>query len=331
MKPFRMALPRTVEEAAGAGGESFAASKMLAGGTDLLAELKERTQTPDLVINLKRVAALRGIAESPRGLEIGALVTLAEAAEDARIAERWPALRDTILETATPQIRNAGTVGGNLAQRPRCWYYRDESYRCLKKGGTVCYAQEGANEYHAIFGNKICAAVHPSNLAPVLIAHGALVEIAGSGGKTRTIPVEEFFVAPEKNVAAENVLAPQEVIARVILPLNSANRHAAYVEARERLSYDWALCGATASLRLEAGRVREARIVLNAVAPVPVRRKDLEAMLIGAEITDELLERVAKAAAAGATPLRDNGYKQALAGALTKRAILAARAGKGAG
>ena len=166
MKPFKMALPRNIDEAVSVGEKSFKKTKMLAGGTDLLGELKERTQTPDLVVNLKSIPGLDQIVATDRGLEIGALVTLTRLAADDAIQKGWPALAAAIERTSTPQLRNVGTIGGNICQRPRCWYYRDETYKCLKKGGSRCYAQEGENEYHAIFDNGMCCVPHPSNSAP---------------------------------------------------------------------------------------------------------------------------------------------------------------------
>ncbi|MFQ5654772.1 MAG: FAD binding domain-containing protein [Planctomycetota bacterium] len=326
MKPFGMALPRTVEEAVSACAGGFRETKILAGGTDLLGELKERTCTPERLVNLKGIGELRGIERRKRGLEIGALTPLSEVAAHADVKAGWPALIETIGRTATPQLRNVGTIGGNICQRPRCWYYRSEAYRCIKKRGYLCYARNGENEYHAVFDNDICCVPHPSNCAPVLIAYGAEIEIAGPQG-SRAFPIDEFFVAPYENVTAENILKANEVVTRIILPAGSRSRTSAYVEAREKQSFDWALCGSTVILRLEGGRVKRARIVLSAVAPKPLRRRDLEEMLEGREITSKRIEEVCRAAVAGATPLRQNGYKLALVRATLKRAI--GRAAKG--
>ncbi|MCA9320540.1 MAG: FAD binding domain-containing protein [Planctomycetes bacterium] len=320
MKAFKMARPKTVEAAVSVCGEDFAKTKILAGGTDLLGELKEHTQTPDMVVNLKSIAGLNAIRQTDRGLEIGALVKLYEIEEHGEIAKGWPALVTTVQKTATPQIRNVATVGGNLCQRPRCWYYRDETFKCLKKGGDLCYAREGENEYHAIFDNATCNIIHPSNLAPVLMAYDAQVEIVGPNGK-EVLALEDFWVSPEEDISVENMLMPDQVLTTIILPKGSANPVSAYVEAREKQSYDWAICGATAAFRRDGKTVSDARIILSAVAPIPVRRFDLEDLLKGQSVDEKLIDRVCEAAVTDATPLRDNAYKTILLKAVLRRAI----------
>ena len=327
MKPIKMALPKTLDGAVSSCEDKFEKSKLLAGGTDLLAELKERTQTPDMLVNLKTIPGLTEIRRSDRGLEIGALVTLSDLAANAEVARGWPALVAAIDRAATPNVRNVGTIGGNLCQRPRCWYYRDEAYHCLKKGGSMCYAVNGENEFHSIYDNAVCCAVHPSNTAPVLMAHGASVDIVGPRGQ-RTVALEEFFVTPSQDVTRENILDPNEIVTGVVLPRGSENRHCAYVETREKQSFDWATCGSTANLEIGSdGKVRKARIVLSAVAPTPVRRKDLEKMLVGRKVDDAVIAGVCKAAAIGAVPLAQNGFKVALVKVTLKRAIQQAMKG----
>ncbi len=326
MKPFPMALPKSVEEAVAVSGKSFRHTQMLAGGTDLLAELKERVETPELVVNLKRIVELRKIRRTERGLEIGALVTLTAIAEHQEIAQGWPALVEAIQNTATPQLRNVGTIGGNLCQRPRCWYYRDESYLCRKKRGERCYALSGENEYHSIFNNDVCCATHPSNSAPVLMAYDALLEIAGPDRK-RLLPIEEFFVSPDQDVTRENILQPNEVLTTIILPPGTESRTSAYVECREKQSFDWSLCGATINLRLEGNRIRRARIVLSAVAPTPLRRRDLEELVLGRRLDEELVHKVGRAAVAKATPLEHNRYKVSLLRTTVRRALQQAMKG----
>ena len=320
MKAFKMARPKTLAQAVAVAAGDAATTGLLAGGTDLLGLLKDRVSEPDVVVNLKSIPGLTTIERSDRGLEIGALATLTDVAEHAEISSGWPALRTTVEKTATPQIRNVATVGGNLCQRPRCWYFRHEDYPCLKKGGELCYAREGENEYHAIFDNATCNIIHPSNLAPVLIAYDATVDIAGPDG-VETVAVEEMFVSPEEDIARETILEPGQVVTRVTLPTGSARRHAAYFEAREKQSYDWALCGATVSLSLRDGVVEDARIVLSAVAPTPVRRTDLEDMVRGKKPREATIDAVCEAAVQGATPLRDNGYKVILLKGVLRRAF----------
>ena len=229
------------------------------------------------------------------------------------------ALAETVGKTATPNLRNVATLGGNLCQRVRCWYYRSEDYPCLKKGGSICYAQQGENEYHAIFDNRICCAPHPSNAAPALLAYDAKVEIAGK--RTRTMPISKFFTSPSEGVTKENVLKPNEVLTKVILSRASAGKHSAYVEVREKQSFDWALCGATAKVDLDGSKITGARVVLSAVSTTPERRKDLERMLVDQELSEELLGKVAERAVKGARPLEQNGYKVSLVKATVKRAI----------
>ena len=320
MKPFKLAQPTSVSGAVAVAAGDFETVKMKAGGTDLLALMKERVANPDLVVNLGGIVGLDRIAKTDRGLEIGALVNIVTVAEHDGLAKEWPALAHTAEKTATPQIRNVGTVGGNLCQRPRCWYFRDETYHCVRKGGTYCFAQEGENDYHAIFGNANSAIVHPSNLAPALIAYGAQLEIVGPKGP-RTVACEDFFVTPEQDITRENVLKPNEVLTKVILPGNSGRKNSCYFEAREKQSFDYPLCGAVVSLTMTAGKVSDARVVLGAVAPIPMRRPDLEKMLAGKRVNETLIKNVADASVKGANPLGKNDYKLILLKAVLSRAL----------
>lgn len=326
MNPFKMAMPTSIEGAVSVLKGSFKDHRLLGGGTDILGELKEGTQKPTMLVNLKGIGGLGTITKTDRGLEIGSLVTLTDVAENADVKKMWPALAIAAAHAATPQIRNVGTVGGNLCQRPRCWYYRNDLYPCLKKGGELCYAREGENEFHAIFDNATCNIIHPSNLAPALIAYGAIAIVAGPE-KTEEIALEDFFLSPEEDISRENVLEPNQVLVRVILPKGSENPKSTFFEVREKQSYDWAICASTVSLTMDGDTVKDARIVLSAVAPTPVRRDDLEGMLKGQKITDDLLQKLGDAAVADATPLRDNKYKTILVKATLKRAIRQAMKG----
>lgn len=317
MKAFRVAQPKTLDGAVSVAGES---SRMLAGGTDLLALMKERVAEPDLLINLKTIPGLGSIEAADEELAIGALVTLAELAASEVVAEGWPALVSSALRSATPQIRNVATIGGNLCQNPRCWYYRDETYTCIKKGGDTCPAIEGENEFHAIFDNGVCASTNPSNLAPVLIAHDAEIEIRRAD-ETERVPAEKFWLRPEPDCMIETVLEPEDIVTRIILKTASRSRTSAYVEAREKQSYDWAVCGATVNLTLDGGKAKDARIVLSAVAPTPMRRPDLEAMIRGRKLDGRTIDAVCDKAIEGATPLRDNAYKTILVKTVLRRAF----------
>ncbi len=320
MRPFSMALPKSLAEAVAAVGARSGRHRFYAGGCDLLALLKEGVVGAERLVNLKRIPGLDAIERRPEGLVLGALATLARIERHPEVAHGWPALVEAIRMAATPQVRNAATIAGNLCQRPRCWYFRDATYPCLKKGGARCYAREGENEYHSIFENDLCAAVHPSNSAPVLVAYGALLEVVGPSG-SRRIPVEDFFTSPATDVARENVLRPDEAIQAVILPRESEGRPAAYVETREKQSFDWPLCSSTVVLALDGDKVREARIVLGAVAPRPLRRADLEQKLVGRKLDQASIAGVAALAGEGATPLAQNGYKIALARVTLGRAL----------
>jgi xanthine dehydrogenase YagS FAD-binding subunit len=319
VRPFSLARPRTLAEAVAAGAGSFLDVRPLAGGTDLLGTLKDGVQTPERLVDLKTLPGLAEIRVEQGDLSIGALATHAALAEHPEAIRRHPALVEAILRAATPQVRNVATIGGGLCQRPRCWYFRHPDYPCRKKGGATCYAQEGENEFHTIFDNGTCCAVHPSNVAPVLLAHDAVVTIHGPDGE-RDLPLDAFFVDPDDNVMVENVLAPGEVLVRVRVPGSGATRAEAYVEARERQSFDWALAAATAVLRMDGADVREARVVISAVAPRPLRRPEAERLLVGRPGA-EAIAAAAERAVEGATPLAQNGYKVPLLRALVRRAV----------
>ncbi|MEE9392363.1 MAG: FAD binding domain-containing protein [Planctomycetota bacterium] len=324
MKAFKMAQPKTLAGAHSVLKGSFDSTKIMAGGTDLIAMMKDGAAAPDLVVNVKGVEKMRWMEKTDRGLEIGALITMTELAELEGVSKDYPAIRATILRSATPQVRNAATIAGNLCQRPRCVYFRHESYSCLKNGGKTCPAKEGAHENHAIFNNDLCNAPHVSNLAPVFIAYEAEIDIAGPKG-TRTVKAEEFFTGPEKQVMAENILKADEVVTAIILPKNSARKNSAYVEARQKQSYDWALTGATVAIELDGDKVKSSRIVLSAIAPTPLRRRDLEKMIEGKRLTESRIKDVAEAAVKNATPLRDNAYKTIMLKAVLSRAMRQAK------
>jgi xanthine dehydrogenase YagS FAD-binding subunit len=294
-------------------------SVLKAGGIDLLDHLKERLLEPPRVVDLKTIPDLNGIAVTAGGVRIGPLATLAQVAAHPGLRQALPALAQACGEAASPQIRNVATIGGNLLQRPRCWYYRLESYRCLKKGGDVCYAVGGENRYHAIFGGGPSYATHPSNAAVALLALGASFVLEGPQG-TRTVPAAEFFTPPSHDAERENQLAPGELLLEIAVP--GAHSRSTYDEVRERAAFDWPLVSVAAALRLEGGTVRDARIVLGAVAPVPWRVPRAEQALTGKPLDDASATAAAGAAAFGAAPLSDNGYKVGLVRTLVRRTLL---------
>jgi xanthine dehydrogenase YagS FAD-binding subunit len=321
MNRFELARPRTVAQARELLAEKKGAA-LKAGGIDLLDHMKEHLVEPSRLVDLKAVPGLDQIsAEADGSLRIGPLATLAKVAAHAGVLKTHPALARACGEAASPQIRNVATIGGNLLQRPRCWYYRLESYRCLKKGGDVCYAVSGENRYHAIFGGGPSYAVHPSNAAVPLVAYGASLVIDGPKGP-RTVPIADFFVSPTKDPEREHSLAAEEVLTEIRVPAG-AGLKSAFDEVRERQAFDWPLVSMAAALKVEGGSVKEAHIVLGAVAPVPWRSSRAEQALVGQPLNEASATAAARGAIVGAAPLSDNGYKVGLVQTLVRRTLLA--------
>jgi xanthine dehydrogenase YagS FAD-binding subunit len=297
----------------------------LAGGIDLLDRMKQGIDAPDGLVNLKALTGLDQIQpDAAGGVRIGAMVKLHAIATSAVIRERYAALAEAAGEAATPQVRNLATAGGNLLQRPRCWYYRNPDVPCLKKGGSRCYAVDGLNRYHAILGGGPSYIVHPSNLAPALIALGASVVVQGPAG-VRQIELERFFVLPKIDPRRENVLERGEILTEIMLPAAPPGSRSRYLEAREKQSFDWPLASATVVLvPSHSGTVQDARIVLGAVAPIPWRSAEAERVIIGRRVDADLAAQAAEAALKMAAPLSDNAYKAPITKALIRRAILRA-------
>ena len=291
----------------------------MAGGMDLLGSMKDYIVSPDRIVSIKGLD--QTIAAGDGGLRIGAAVKIADLAEHAATRKQYPALVTAAEGVGTPQIRNMGTVGGNIMQRPRCWYFRNEEFNCLKKGGSRCFAVEGENQFHAIFGDGPCHIVHPSSLAVPVIAYGGKFRVAGPNG-AREIDAGEFFQLPNANLYGENVLQPNEIITHVILPA-PGQRSAAY-EVRFKQSHDWPLAAASVNLVMAGSTVKSARIVMGAVAPIPWRAQAAERVLAGKTITDAIAMEAANAAVAGARPMSGNAYKIQIAKTAVKRAIMAA-------
>ena len=300
-------------------GARWGESAILAGGTDLLDRLKERLDTPKRVINIKKIKALHGI-QNGDGLTIGALTTIAELAADERVHKSYPVLAEAAESIATPQLRNMGTIGGNLCQRPRCWYYRGLEYKCLKKGGAKCYAAEGLNKYNAILGGGPSFIVHPSDSAPALIALGAKIELLGPEG-AEEMPLDEFFELPIDNLRRENVMNPNEVLTKITVPKLPTGTRSTYLKFREKPSLDFAISSVAAVLQMQGSTVTSARIVLGGVAPIPWRAEAAEAALAGKALNATNIMAAAKAATKGADPMTHNAYKVTLTQNLVKRAL----------
>jgi xanthine dehydrogenase YagS FAD-binding subunit len=300
----------------------------LAGGVDLLDLLKQRIEEPRTLVDLNEIAELQGIERTAEGgLRLGTLARLGDVAAHPWVRERFAAIAEAAGEAATPQIRNLGTVGGNLLQRPRCWYFRNPEIVCLKKGGHTCYALNGLNRYHAILGGGPSFIVHPSNLAPALIAFDAVVRIAGPGGERR-LALGQFFTPPSADATRENVLGAGEIMIDMVVPPPAASAGSAYLEVREKQSFDWPLVSAAAVLETgpASKEIRRARVVLGAVAPVPWRSPEAEQALIGVVLDRTRAESAAEQALKDARPLSHNAYKVPIARAVVRRSVL--RAGR---
>ena len=327
MKPFEWTNPTTVNEAvkmlsAPAATDIDEAPRPIAGGQDLLTTMKDYTSRPARLVNLKHISGLNRIMLNARGLTIGALVTLSELEEHAGVRKSFPGLSEAAHSIATPQIRNLGTVGGNLCQRPRCWYFRLEEVICLKKGGSECYAANGENKYNAIIAGGPSFIVHPSDLAPMLVALGARVTVSGGSGK-RVIPLDKFFTLPsEGNIRRENVLQNDDLITEIFVPASPLATHSTYLKFKERESLDFALASVAAAVQLASDRtVRDVRIVLGGVAPIPWRVPAAEKFLIGKQLNAETLAEAGRIALADAKPLEKNAYKVPLTQTLVRRAL----------
>jgi xanthine dehydrogenase YagS FAD-binding subunit len=332
MRAFEYVSPTNKEQVATLLGEH---GSILAGGTDLLALMKDDVVAPQRLVNIKQIDALRGVSYQPgNGLRIGALTTIAEFAEDANVQRHYPVLADAAMEAASPQIRNLATMGGNMCQRPRCWYFRNGMGLMAKTADGKSMVLEGDNRYAAILGNAGPAYfVSPSTLAPVLIALGAKIRLysakaAGSG--VRELPLEKFFVIPQSENELEHDLKPDEMVIELVVPSPSQTLKATSYEVRQRAAFDWPLAQACVALEMDGSTVKRARVVLGHVAPIPWISPEAAQALVGKSISPETAMAAANAAVASAKPLSHNKYKVTLAKAAVKRAILSA-AGQSSG
>lgn len=325
MHSFALIRPHTLAAARARVQENPDERTLRAGGVDLFDRIKEGLDAPAELIEL---ASLQGeVAQKLRalqpaaagGFELGALVTLAQLADHTALDAGYQALREAAGSAATPGVRNLATLGGNLLQRPRCWYYRNSALVCLKKGGKACFAVAGENKYHAILGGGPSFIVHPSTLASALLALDASVEIAGD--TERTVPIGELFVGPKTDPKREHSLAAGELLVRVLLPAVGKERRSTYAVVKEKQSHDWPLAEAVVSLSLEADVMKSVRVVLGHVAPVPWRSPEAEAALEGQKPDAALFARAAAAALAPARPLKHNAYKIPLAQGLLREAL----------
>ncbi len=298
------------------------ATVIKAGGIDLLDLLKDNLIAPSELVNIRSISSLNQISYAKRqGLILGPLVTLAAIAEHKLIQKQYTALAEACSHIATPNIRNAATLGGNLLQRPRCWYFRSNDFHCLRKGGPECFAIPGDNKYHAIFDNEHCAIVHPSTAAIALVALGATIELTSAKGR-REMPLENFFIGPNQDIERENTLAAGELITAIKIP--DVETRSAHVKLGEKDSFDWSVGDCAVSLLMANGLCKKASIVLGAAAPTPWRAKKAEAFLVGKPITMDTAKEAATLALHGAKPLAHNAYKIPILQAATRRALLQA-------
>ena len=297
-------------------------TRILAGGTDLLGCLRDGVFQAGRLVSINGLKDLTGIR--PRaggGLRIGALTTLTEIAANRQILDGYPVLAQAAAAVGSPQLRNQGTLGGNLCQRPRCWYFRGD-FHCLRKGGDQCFASAGQNQLHCIFGGYECFMVHPSDTAPALVALDAKVAVTGRRG-ARQMPLAGFFVLPKASLVKENMLEPGDVVTEVLLDAPPSGARGAYRKARERGSFDFALAGAAIVLSMADGKVKTARVVLSGVAPVPWRSAEAEQALVGKPLDAATAEAAAAAAVKAAVPLRENAYKVPLVRGILEETLMA--------
>lgn len=325
MRPFDFTRPSSIDEAVAMlepldAGHTIG-TRPLAGGTDLLTLMKADLYAPERLIDIKRLADLDNrIEEGPDGLTIGALTTLAQLEEDPRVRMHCPALAEAAALAATPQLRHMATIGGNLLQRPRCWYFRNSRISCWLKGGDDCPARDGENQLHALFDVSPCVAVHPSDPATALVALDATVRLHGADGE-RELSLADFFAPPADDRRTETIIRGDELIVSLRIPAEASGTRSTYLKAMDRKVWAFALVGVAAVIRMDEGHIADARIVLGGVAPVPWRAESAERVLTGTEMSDQVIARAADAALDGAQQLSRNGYKIPLAKALVRRAL----------
>lgn len=326
MRAFEYTSPESSEQAISLLGSNWGQTEILAGGTDLLALMKDDVVQPRRLVNIKQIKELQGITAEGQGLRIGALTTLGALAENSEVQKNYPALTDALTEAASQQIRNLATLGGNLCQRPRCWYFRNGLGLLPKDAGGKDLVAEGENRYHAILGNAgLARFVSPSTIVPALIAYGATVRLAGPKGR-REMPLEKFYVIPKSETEREHDLRPNEIVTEVVLP-PAGGVQAAHYEIRQKEAFDWPLGVAAVALKMSGNSVQSARVVMGYVAPVPWVSPEAARTLAGKSVTEESAQQAAEAALKNARPLSRNAYKVQLARVAVKRAILKAASG----
>jgi xanthine dehydrogenase YagS FAD-binding subunit len=328
MKGFDLYEPTTVQEAVGLLNQFGPAGKVLAGGSDLLGGVMKDwvhgkgMPLPSSIVDVTAIQALQGIKATSDGYTIGAATTLTDIVESAELKQRFPVLTQAALSVASPLIRNFGTLGGNINQRPRCWFFRGEDFNCYKKGGDFCFAVTGDNTYHAIIGGELCYIVHPSDTATALLALNAQAKIASPAGE-RVVPFDSYFIGPREDVLRENVLKPEELLVEVSIPNPSAGTRQAWTKLKDRQVYDFAVVSVAAVFAMDGNNWREGRIVMGGVSPVPYRAKVVEDALAGKDVRATARQAAAQIRTV-ARPMSLNSYKVDIAQNLIERTLLQA-------
>ena len=323
MKTFSNANARDVQQAvmlAQQAQRSGQAASFAGGGSDLLGLVKERLVTPDVLVNLKTIKGLDQVTQTAGGLTIGGLITLDNLSRHQLIRRQYAVLAEAAETVATPQIRNVGTLAGNVCQRPWCWYFRN-GFPCYKNGGNTCFSFGGENQFHAIFGGGPSYIVHPSDTAVALLALDAKFRIVSPAGE-RLLPAADFFALPQQNPARENVLGADEVLAEIQVPAARTATRSTYHKIMDREAWTHAVVSAAIVLEMDKQVCRRARVVLGGVAPIPWRLPAVEQMLAGQRITETLAAKAAETALEGAKPLAKNAYKVPLTKGVVRRTLL---------
>ena len=321
MAAFELFQPTSVDDAVALLDEHREDAWVLAGGLDSFDWFKDRILRPSVVVDLGGITSLRGVRTTNDGLEIGAMTPLSEIVAHPEIVENYSLLVEAAELVASPQIRNQGTIGGNLNQDTRCWYYRD-GWTCYRAGGNICYADTPAsmNREHAILEADRCVAVNPSDTAPALIALDAQMVIRSSSGE-RVVSAEDFFIGPSTDITRMSVLQPGDLLTTIRVPATFAGAHFYFEKVRDRQVWDFPLVNVASAILANNGIIEEARIAVNGVAPRPLRMTAVENAIRGESLDDTTAERVSELAVRGAKPLRHNAYKIPLMRNLVKRSI----------
>jgi xanthine dehydrogenase YagS FAD-binding subunit len=315
MNPFQYVSPRAVDTAVSLAADR---GRFLAGGIDVLGEMKEYIASPAVLVNVKDLPATRDITPGKGSWTIGANVTISEIEQHAGLKRVFPGLQQAAAEVGSPQIRNVATVGGNLAQHSRCWYYRHRDIHCLKKGGDTCYAQDGENKYHSLFSGNPCISPVVSNLAIALAALDAKVMVR-RGKEEVALTIPDLYAKAWENPEAHHSLGVADLILRVQIP--DSGRTSAYMQISEKASFDWALVSCAAAAKIDGKKLGKVRVVLGAVAPIPWQVQAAHEFLEGRELDDGVATRAADIILKDASPVEHNGYKVPIAQALIRRTL----------